>query len=162
MIKIRKLRGKDIVAIMKIMGDFPDSYPPYYVNSLKRGGIKWLLCYILRVKDIFDAAGFVLEDSGKIIGHIAYWKDVRCFEGGVYELRALVVGKNYQGKGYGEKLIKHAEKELQKIKTRMIWLQAEKKELAYYRKLGYKKIAIYKNYWGKNRHRFIMGKYLKT
>lgn len=143
------------------MQDFPDSYPDYYVNSTKRGGIKWLLQYALSSKDILDVGSFVAELDGKIIGHIAYYKDVRCFEGGVYELRALIVDKNYQQKGYGGDLIAFAEKNLKEIRARIIWLQTEKEGTPYYEKLGYSLIAVYKDFWGKNRNRYVMGKYLK-
>lgn len=160
MLKIRKLQQKDIKTILGIMKEFPESYPSYYVNSLKRGGVKWLLNYAFRVKDIFDAQSFVLETGGKAIGHINYYKDVRSFEGMVYELKALIIDKKYQGKGYGAKLMKFAERKLRKIKARIIWLQTNKKEAAFYKALGYKPVEVYRNYWGKNRHRYVLLKYL--
>lgn len=127
----------------------------------KRGGIQWLLNYALSSKDIFDVRNFVLEVDNKIIGHIAYIKDVRCFEGGIYELCALVVDKSHQGKDYGKQLIRHTETELKKINARIAWMQTgEKNKIDYYKKLGYKLIAEWKNYWGINKHRYVMSRSL--
>ena len=159
MVKIRKLQKKDIKAITQMMLEFSDSYPKDYVNSKNRGSIKWLLQYALVSKDKFDVGSFVLELNGKVIGHIAYYKDERSFEGLVYELRALVIDKNYQNKGFGTKLIKYLEKELKKLKARIIWLQTGKKSV-YYKKLGYKLVAIYRNYWAKNKDRYVMARQL--
>ena len=158
-LKIRKLRKKDIKAIAGIMLEFPGAYPTDYINSKKRGSIRWLLEYALRGKDKFDVGSFVLEANGRVVGHIAYFKDDRAFAGGVYEMRALIVDKEYQGKGCGKKLIKYLEGELKKIKARIIWMQTEE-EASFYEKLGYKMIAIYKNYWGKGRDRYILGRNL--
>ncbi len=160
MLKIRKLQKKDIKSIVGMMFEFPLAYPSNYINSKKRGSIRWFLAYALRSKDKFDIGSFVLEMDHKVIGHIAYFKDDRVFSGGVYEMRALIVDKKYQGKGYGKKLIEYLEEELKKIKARIIWLQTEKEEADYYKKLGYKLIAVYKNYWGIGKDRFVLGRNL--
>src|SRR3989344_256588 len=93
---IRNLREGDVEAVLRIMSDFPDAYGASYRDSEKRGGIRWLFHYALSQNDPLDARCFVLELDGKVVGHLAYLKDVRCFEGGVYELRALAVDKDHQ------------------------------------------------------------------
>lgn len=156
---IRKAQSKDIQNILKLMLNFSGAYPAEYVNSKKRGSIRWLLENIIKAKDKIDSASFVFEEAGEVIGHIAYYKDDRCFEGGVYELRALIVNKKYQHKGCGTLLTKFIEQELKMIKARLIWLQTNKNETKFYQTLGYKVIAVYKNYWGKGRDRYVLGKY---
>lgn len=158
MLKIRKLQKKDIKSVIGIMLEFPLAYPSNYINSKKRGSIRWLLEYALRSKDKFDIGSFVLEIDNKVVGHIAYFKDDRAFSGGVYEMRALIVDKKHQGKGCGKKLIESLEEELKKIKTRIIWLQTEKEEVSFYKKVDYKLIAVYKNYWGKGRDRYVFSR----
>jgi GNAT superfamily N-acetyltransferase len=159
--QIRDLQKEDISTIIKIMFEFPATYPEDYVNSNKRGSIRWLLNYLLHPEDIYDGGSFVLEVDNKIVGHAAYLKDTRCFEGGVYELRALVVDKKYQNRGYSEKLIKHLESELKKISGRSVWLQTGRKDItSYYKSMGYKSIGKYPNYWGPAKHRYILSKVL--
>lgn len=156
-LQIRNLQKEDIPVIIKIMLQFPVTYPKAYVNSDKRGSILWLLKYVLSPEDIYDGGSFVLEVDNQIVGHVAYFRDTRCFEGGVYELRALVVDKKYQNKGYSEQLIKHVENELKKIGGRSVWLQTGRKEMVpYYKSMGYKLIGKYPNYWGTGKHRNTM------
>ncbi|TAN57572.1 GNAT family N-acetyltransferase [Patescibacteria group bacterium] len=157
--KIRQLRENDIKAIVLMMLEWPSSYPRGYVLSYKRGGIRWLLHYIVKEDNSLEGQSWVLEINKGVIGHIAYLKDVRCFEGGVYELRGIVVHEDFQKKNYGTKLIRHALKELRKIKARLVWLQTGEAATQYYRKLGFELIAEYKHYWGENKHRYVMGKY---
>ncbi len=162
MLKIRKLQKKDIKEIIKIMTGFPDAYSKDYISSTRRGSIKWILSYILSCDDIFNSESFVLLSNDKIIGHIAYMKDIRSFEGKVYELRALAIDKEFQGKGYGKRLIKYIENELRKIKTEIICMQTGgKDEDLYYEKLGYKLLCEWENYWGDGKSRYVMLKNLK-
>ncbi len=160
--KIRNLQKEDIEVITKMMLKFPGSYPANYVNSGKRGGILWLLEYVLSPQDKYDARSFILEEDDQIVGHIAYMSDVRSFECDVYELRALVVDKERQGKDYGKQLFKHAETELQKIKARIIWFQTGKEEVPYYEKLGYEFLFEWKDYFGAGQHRYIMERKLRS
>lgn len=162
MLKIRKLQKKDIKTIIKIMSDFPNAYSEEYISSVKRGSIKWMLSYILSCGNIFDSRSFVLLFDNKVIGHIAYMKDTRSFEGKVYELRALSIDKEFQNKGYGKKLIKYIENKLKKIKAEIIWMQTGgKNKILYYEKLGYKLLCKWENYWGDGKSRYIMLKNLK-
>lgn len=158
---IRDLRRGDIKHILKIMAQFPDAYPPLYRNAKTRGGIVWLLNYALSCHDPIDARSFVLEVDDQIAGHIAYLRDVRCFEGGVYELRAMVLDRQYYRMGYGEDLVEYLLEELKKIKTRLVWLQTGKYSMSFWHKCGFKQIARYPNYWPKFRSRHILGMYFK-
>ena len=158
---IRSLTIKDVEKVLDILDKFPEAFSVKYVFSKKRGGIKWLLKYVLSADDIYDVGSFVLEIGGKVIGHIAYLKDVGCFEGGVYELKALAVCKDKQQQSYGERLIRHAENALMKIGGRIIKLQTGDAALIkYYENLGYKVIGEIKNYWKEGANCFIMSREL--
>lgn len=158
MYSIKPTKEKDINKVCKLMLPFPKSYPKHYVNSTKRGGIKWLLQYATKSKDKYDVKSYILELNKQIIGHVIYYKDVRCFEGGVYELRALVINSSYANKEYGKLLLNHIEKELKKINARMLWLQTDKSKYKFYLKQKYSLVGIYKNYWGKDKDRYVFSK----
>ena len=162
MFLIREIKKEDINKICKMMLAFPDSYAEYYVNSTKRGGIKWLLRYAVKSRDKYDVKSYVMEDNKQIIGHIAYMKDVRCFlpcsEEGVYEMQALAIYTGKTGKGYGKILLNHVENELKKIDARMLWLQAGKQSCKFYLNQGYYLVGVFKNYWGKNLDRYLLFK----
>jgi len=157
-ILLRPTTKKDVSKICKLMLPFPDLYAEYYVNSKKRGGIKWLLKYALKAGDEYDAKSYVAELDGKIVGHIAYYKDIHCFQGGVYGIRALVVDKNKRGKGYSKILIRHIENELKKIDARIAWMQTDKKSHKYYLSQKYFLVCIFKNFWGKGLDRYVLSK----
>lgn len=157
---IRDLRKDDRNAIAAMMRDFPDAYPQYYVDSLELGGIRWLFQYALASKDPAEVKSFVLEVAGIRAGHIAYLRDSRSFKGQVYEIRALVIDKQYQGEDFGKILIRYTLSELKNIGARLVWLQTGKKSVSYYKKLGFSLIARYKHYWGEGKTRYVMGKYL--
>lgn len=125
--------------------------------SLKRGGIRWLLEYSIAANDLSDAGSYVMQSAEGITGHIAYLKDHGCFAGGVFEIKALAVKEEMQGRNYGRMLIRYLENLLQTLGARIIWLQVGEEELVrYYEKLDYRQIAEYPNYWGKGKHRIVM------
>ena len=160
MFLIRDTRREDIDKICKIMCFFPDSYHENYVNSIKRGGVKWLLRYAIESKDKYDIKLYVMEKNKQIIGHIAYYKDVRCFQGGVYEMQALAIDSDKTNRGNGKALLKHVENELKKINARILWLQTNKYFYEFYLNQGYYLVGIFKNYWGKYSDRYLLSKNL--
>lgn len=161
---IRDLKKEDIDAVLNIMSEFSKVYSDSYRNSEKRGGMRWLLEYTLAQNNVLDARCLVLELDGKVIGHVAYLKDVRCFEGGVYEIQALVVDKDYQEKGHGKKLMEEVIEVLRRTDARLVWLQTEmsKGTHQYYKEFGFQPIATYQDYWGAGIHRCVLGRYLNT
>ncbi len=160
--KIRLLQKRDISGLLKIMEEFSDAYSSIYLNSLKRGSIRWLFNYFLNCKDRKEVTCYVLLHNRKVIGHCGYLRDVRAFEGGVYELRALVIAKEYQGEKLSELLRNHIEEKIKKLSGRIIWLQTSStnkvEKNKYFKKLGYKLIVAYEDYWGDKRNRLV---YLK-
>jgi len=157
---IRSLEGKYIKGIMHMMLEFPQSYTKDYVMSRKRGSIRLLLKYLLSLssENFNEGGSYVLVDvKDKVIGHIAYLRDERCFEGGVYEIRGLVVDEDWQGFNLSSGLLYHVLATIKNLGGRIVWLQTEKKEMEeFYKKIGFKLTAVYKNYWGKGRNRYIM------
>ena len=156
MFLIREIKKEDINKICEIMLAFPDFYPEFYVNSTKRGGIKWLLRYAVKSNDKYDVKSYVIEEDGQIVGHIAYLKDICCFQGGIYDIRALAVDANKTGNDYGKILLRHIKNELKKIKARMLFLQTSKDSYKFYLRQGYVLEHIIKNYWGKGSDRYIL------
>jgi ribosomal protein S18 acetylase RimI-like enzyme len=49
----------------------------------------------------------------------------------------MAVLKAYQGKGYGQQLLKHGETLLKEKKYDMLWMNARISALIFYTKLGY-------------------------
>jgi len=154
-IRIRELRFEDIDSVIKLMLKFPDVYPEHYAKSRRMGGITWLLEYILEKNDRLEGNSFVLELNNEVIGHAAYRKDFRCFEGGVYEIMALAVKRENHGKGYGKRLSKFVKDELRDIGGRIAWLQTgNENTVNRYLLEGYSITGYWPGYWGDERVRY--------
>ena len=54
-----------------------------------------------------------------------------------YQIRGMAVLKEFQKKGIGEALVKHAENEIKKINGNIIWMNARIAAIGFYEKLGY-------------------------
>lgn len=54
-----------------------------------------------------------------------------------YQLRGMAILKDYQGKGLGHTILKHAESTLKKNNTNLIWCNARKIAVPFYKKNGY-------------------------
>ena len=157
---IKKTIKNNIPILMAMMEKHPDAYSKDYIFSDKRGSIASFFERALN-NDQDDCGSFVIEESGKIIGHLGYQKDARCFQGGVYELVALIIDDYFTGKGYAHKLTERVTRELGEIGARIVWLQTEgvDKEKIFER-FGFKRQSVWPDYWGNGRERIVMIKYL--
>ncbi len=54
-----------------------------------------------------------------------------------FQIRGMAVLKQYQKKGLGKKLIIHAEKHCSKQKPNLIWFNARKEAVGFYKKMKY-------------------------
>ena len=83
---------------------------------------------------------FGLFEDENIIGVVSVYKtNSLLFTDEIqYQIRGMAVLENFQNKGYGEQLLKAAEKFCWKEKANLIWFNAREKAVSFYSKLKYK------------------------
>ncbi len=135
-VKIRELQKSDRGKVLDLMKEFPDIFPPQYLNGGGFGGMNSFLNFA-RSGNIKDIGSFVIEVDGSIAGHIAYCKDVKQFENGIYELKAVVVGGSFHKKGYGDKLVRYALTKLKETGAKCVYLITKKQGLLYFTRFGF-------------------------
>jgi len=130
--KIRRARQRDLKRISEIFRkEFAKK--PYNERWTEKTALKRITNYF---KDNYF---FVLEEdkiiAGFLIGEIYLWD--KGMKGGLSE---VIVLSEYQGKGYGKKLISYFENFLKQNKIKKIQLMSVKSSKAFkvYNKLGYK------------------------
>lgn len=130
--KIRKATLKDTNAIAKLIKEEfnKQPYEDGWTDKTSRGIVR----YFLKI-----GYGFVLIEGKKIIG-VVIARDEPYAQGTYINIEELVVSSEYQGKGYGKKLIQELERIGKKKKAHVIYFSANKKSKAFnfYKKLGYK------------------------
>lgn len=129
--KIRKATKKDSNKIAELINK-EYSKPPYKEPWKKADAIKTFeyfskigSIYVLINKEIVGFIIFRIEDYNGSKGIM---------------IEDLVIGSNFQGKGYGRKLVEYVEDLGRKQKIKGVWLLASKEAPAYpfYKKIGYK------------------------
>ncbi len=135
-VKIRELQKSDRGKVLDLMKEFPEVFPPQYLNGGGFGGMNSFLNFA-RSGNIKDIGSFVIEVDGSIAGHIAYCKDVKQFENGIYELKAVVVGGSFHKKGYGDKLVRYALTKLKETGAKCVYLITKKQGLLYFTRFGF-------------------------
>lgn len=98
---------------------------------------------------------FVIQD--RIIGFIIAWKKSDVF----YEILTIDILKDYRGRGYGKALLKFMEERMIENGAFYCMLQVSQENetaLKFYLKYGYVKKAFLHDYYGINRHAFLMVK----
>jgi len=158
-VKIRELQKNDRKKVLDLMNEFPEVFPSQYLNGGGFGGMSSFLNFA-RSGNGKDIGSFVIEVDGIVAGHIAYCKDVKQFEGGIYELKAVVVGGSFHKKGYGDKLVRYALKKLEEMKARCIYLIAQKPNLLYFTRFGFDIIGLHEYFIDGNKKRYVLGKRL--
>jgi|WetSurMetagenome_2_1015567.scaffolds.fasta_scaffold71583_2 aminoglycoside 6'-N-acetyltransferase I len=138
--RIRKATKKDFSRIAELM-DREYSKPPYDEPWKKKNAIKTLK-YFERVGEIF-----VLVDK-KILGFIIS-RDEYYNEGGSAVIEELIVDSNFQGRGFGRKLVEYVENRCRKKKIKRILLMTSNRAPAFhfYKKMGYvpsKRTALFR------------------
>lgn len=88
---------------------------------------------------------FVLEKSGELIGYIIY----RVVKEEMHVLN-IAIRPDWQGKGYGKRLMKWAMERERKEGVKYVTLEVRKsniKAIRLYEKLGFQKLRVIKNYY---------------
>lgn len=82
-----------------------------------------------------------------------------------YDLYWIVIHNNYRGKGYGRDILKYTENSIKNIGGYQIIVETSSREQYkptrdFYKKCGYKKLTIYKNFYDFNDHKVVYYKIL--
>ncbi|MFV5691503.1 GNAT family N-acetyltransferase [Flavobacterium sp. LT1R49] len=82
---------------------------------------------------------FGLLDQNNLIGVISLFeaKNNLFTAEKQFQIRGMAVLKEYQKKGFGEKLIRNSEKHCSDQNVNLIWLNARKEAIHFYEKMGY-------------------------
>lgn len=82
---------------------------------------------------------FGLFENENIIGVVSVFKtnSLLFLEKTQFQIRGMAVLENFQSKGYGEQLLKAAEKFCWQEKANLIWFNAREKAVSFYKKSGY-------------------------
>ena len=151
--KIRKAIVKDAALIAKINMGSGD--PVDKILGITESWVKNSFKKLLNDKR-YEA--FLYEDKG-----VAVLK--KEFSGfGNCELYWLTVDKKYQGEGIGKKLVHFIEARARKLKFRGIYLYTHpihKPATKFYKKLGFKKINEFPNYYSNGDKSILFGKMLR-
>lgn len=156
----QKTQSKDIRMIIGLMKQYPDDYSQKYLNSTERGSMRNILNYAAKAEPS-EAGSFIAKLEDQVIGHIAYMRDVRNFEGRIFEMIGLVIGKRFSHLGLGTALVLDLLHHLERNQmAQSVWAQTENKSnIAFYESFEFKHIATFPNYWGLGRDRYIVAKY---
>jgi len=136
--KIRKATEKDFKPIIQLMKQLTST--PEKVNEKTMPLYKKSFLTALKKENTNE---FVLEDGGKIIGHITlslYWDFWHMCNAMIVD--GVVVDKDFRGKGFGKELMKFAEEFARKNSAKQIYLYTnggKESAIKLYEKLGYKK-----------------------
>ena len=85
-----------------------------------------------------DTLHLGLFEKGELVSIASFMKaSLPDFEGRQYQLRGMATAEAYQGKGFGRKLLREAEKRLRNAGADLLWCNAREVALDFYRKLGY-------------------------
>jgi ribosomal protein S18 acetylase RimI-like enzyme len=139
-----EIRKASIADKEQIVNIFAEEYakPPYNEEWKKEVATK-------RIDNYFkDHEIFVIEIKDKLIG-FAIITEYVWFTGLRGLLHELVISEDYQGKGYGKKLIQHVEEYFKKKGAKSISLMASPKSKAFqiYKRLKYQEedfVSMYK------------------
>jgi len=121
--KVRKAKKKDLEKVLNL---WKEEYSKKPYNSI------WKKAYLkLKLRKYFLKNYFyVLEKNKEIIGFIIFMEQF-LYNYKIGFVIQFVVGSDFQGKGYGKKLMDYAEKIMKKKGLKRIELRANKKSKAY-------------------------------
>ena len=86
---------------------------------------------------------FGIFNNEDLIGVVSVYKTntILFSEKTQFQIRGMAVLENFQGKGFGEQLLKVAEDFCWEEKAAVIWFNAREKAVSFYRKSGYETIG---------------------
>ena len=82
---------------------------------------------------------FGLYQNERLIGIISIFKEKNDLfsETNQFQIRGMAVLEEFQGKGFGAKLVKEAENHCINLNTNLIWFNARENAVPFYKKLNY-------------------------
>jgi ribosomal protein S18 acetylase RimI-like enzyme len=152
---IRKARGEDKEAVIELIKSGFDKDDHQFAERYydKFFGEDELL-----LKDKV----FVAELDNRIVGVIGYCSDYFSTDTS-YWLGWFIVAKKCRGQEIGHKLLDKVENELRKYKIKKLFVSAEnenQKAKKFYKKHGFRKEGLLRDYYGQGEDQVILGKYL--
>ena len=86
---------------------------------------------------------FGIFEEENLIGVISIFKNNHAYFDDTisYQIRGMAVLENFQKQGLGQKLMKHCEDYIVSHKSSLIWFNARKNAVGFYKKLDYKIIG---------------------
>ncbi|MFD2909943.1 GNAT family N-acetyltransferase [Flavobacterium ardleyense] len=96
-------------------------------------------CYFDGDDDV-TTAHFGLFQDERIIGVVSIFKATATLftESDQFQIRGMAVLEEFQGKGFGERLLKEAEEYCWTQHAKVIWFNARESAVAFYKKSNYK------------------------
>lgn len=93
--------------------------------------------------DLETTTHFGLFIDKNIIGVLSVFKNNNVIfnSENQFQIRGMAILKDFQRKGFGDELIKHAEKYIKSQFGKLIWFNARESAVPFYEKLGYIKIG---------------------
>lgn len=155
---IREYRPKDYQQIVNLFQDLPELFTQRSVENIRKD------LRDLESGDFRNVSGcLIFYREEKVLGALIYRQDYTGDR--VFELKWLATNKDILNRGIGYHLIRHAEK-LLKNRARLIifytsstpiWVRTKK----FFRKLGYKEVAVVPDFWDDGDDRTIFWKRVK-
>ncbi|MGL2963044.1 GNAT family N-acetyltransferase [Flavobacterium sp. RSB2_4_14] len=89
--------------------------------------------------DLDTTLHFGVFEDDKILGVISVFDNNNSLfeEKNQAQIRGMAVLENYQGKGFGKKLVVHCEKEMILQNKKLIWFNARVNAVGFYKRMGY-------------------------
>ncbi|MBU1099870.1 MAG: GNAT family N-acetyltransferase [Bacteroidetes bacterium] len=108
---------------------------------------------------------FVVEFEGEVVGYHCTGK--RALTDGVFDMYWIAVDPSIQNKGFGKELLKHAETFVLENHGKLILAETSSNDSysqtrKFYKRNNYSILAEIKDFYKKEDHLIIFGKYLKT
>ncbi|WP_116789617.1 GNAT family N-acetyltransferase [Flavobacterium psychrotrophum] len=89
--------------------------------------------------DLPTTIHFGIFEGSTLAGIISVFKADHDFftENTQYQIRGMAVLDNFQKRGLGDKLVRHAEKHISSLKGERIWFNAREAAVGFYERMGY-------------------------
>ena len=99
-------------------------------------------CYFNGDDDV-NTVHFGLFQDQELIGVVSVYQvqNPEFIENNQFQIRGMAILPEFQGKGFGEKLLKEAEKHCWKEQADLIWFNARERAISFYKKSGYEIIG---------------------
>lgn len=149
---IRKVKAGDVSDIFSHYKDWVMGLFPEYSETLRKNLVKKVFDEEYVNKKIKEK-GIVLAaiSEGQLVGVLIADK----LFGGISYGAWLIVDSNFQRKGIGKNLLKHWEDEVRKQGGHGLRLDADKRNVEYYKKMGFRMIGLErKGYFGTDNYLF--------